>query len=146
MCCSSLKQRFDSGAKKFGPDPFFKKIRFIHMINNLDIASIDFSKLNNGLVPAIVQDVETGTVLMLGFQNREACEKTLSDKKITFWSRTKQRLWTKGETSGNYLLVQNISLDCDNDSILYQVEAPQKTCHKGSFSCFGLAQNFCDLR
>lgn len=110
-------------------------------MKNIDVETINFSKLN-GLVPAVIQDAATGTVLMVGFQNREAVEKTQSEKKITFWSRTKKKLWTKGATSGNFLLVKNISLDCDLDTILYQVTAPDATCHTGEFSCFGEAKNF----
>lgn len=110
--------------------------------SQFDITQINFSKLN-GLVPAIVQDADSGTVLMLGFQNLEAIEKTLELGKVTFWSRTKGKLWTKGESSGNELGLKTAMLDCDNDTILYQVTAPSCTCHTGEFSCFGARQNFC---
>lgn len=109
--------------------------------SQLDTNQINFSKLN-GLVPAIVQDADSGTVLMLGFQNLEAIEKTIELGKVTFWSRTKGKLWTKGETSGNTLVIKNITLDCDNDTILYQVTAPSCTCHTGDFSCFGKPGGF----
>ena len=81
------------------------------------IDTLNFEKLN-GLVPAVIQDVRTNQVLMMGFMNREALEKTLSDKKVTFWSRTKQRLWQKGETSGNFLEYVSMQKDCDDDSLL----------------------------
>ena len=97
--------------------------------------NLDFSK-SNGLVPVIVQNESTLQVLMLGYMNEEALLKTQTDGKITFFSRSKNRLWTKGETSGNYLFVKNISIDCDNDCILILAKALGPTCHKGSTSCF----------
>ncbi len=97
---------------------------------------IDFSK-GNGLVPVVIQDNKTLQVLMLGYMNEEAYEKTVKDKKVTFFSRSKNRLWTKGETSGNFLSVQEISLDCDSDSILIKVAPAGPVCHTGSTSCFG---------
>ena len=96
---------------------------------------LNFEKLG-GLVPAVIQDMRTNQVLMVGFMNSEALQKTLADKKVTFWSRTKKRLWQKGETSGNYLQVVEILSDCDNDSILIKADAAGPTCHTGSTSCF----------
>ncbi|WP_298148487.1 bifunctional phosphoribosyl-AMP cyclohydrolase/phosphoribosyl-ATP diphosphatase HisIE [Flavobacterium sp.] len=96
---------------------------------------IDFDK-ENGLVPAIVQNYQNGSVLMLGYMNREAYKKTCETKKVTFFSRSKQRLWTKGETSGNFLNVVSISEDCDNDALLILVIPEGPTCHTGTDSCF----------
>ncbi|MFZ6010910.1 MAG: bifunctional phosphoribosyl-AMP cyclohydrolase/phosphoribosyl-ATP diphosphatase HisIE [Bacteroidota bacterium] len=96
---------------------------------------INFGKLN-GLVPCIVQDAKTSKVLMLGFMNKEAYEKTLREKKVTFFSRTKQRLWTKGETSGNILELVSIISDCDQDTLLVKVHPKGPTCHTGSDTCF----------
>ena len=97
---------------------------------------IDFSK-GNGLVPVVIQDNNTLQVLMVGYMNEEALEKTKKEKKVTFFSRSKNRLWTKGETSGNYLYVEEILADCDNDSILIKVNPAGPVCHTGSTSCFG---------
>lgn len=97
--------------------------------------NIDFKK-GDGLVPAIVQDGMTGKVLMLGFMNEEALRKTELEKKVTFFSRTKKRLWTKGETSGHFLLVKEIKADCDNDTILIHAEPIGPTCHTGADTCF----------
>lgn len=97
--------------------------------------NLNFEKLN-GLVPAIVQDVRTNQVLMVGFMNREAIQKTIADKKVTFWSRTKQRLWQKGETSGNYLEFVSMIPDCDNDSLLIKAIPHGPVCHTGTFTCF----------
>jgi phosphoribosyl-AMP cyclohydrolase / phosphoribosyl-ATP pyrophosphohydrolase len=97
---------------------------------------IDFSK-SNGLVPVVIQDVHTLQVLMVGYMNEEALEQTVSEKKVTFFSRSKNRLWTKGETSGNFLFVESIQPDCDNDSLLIKVSPAGPTCHTGSTSCFG---------
>lgn len=96
---------------------------------------IDFNK-GNGLVPVIIQDITNLQVLMLGFMNEEAYNKTVLEQKVSFFSRTKNRLWTKGETSGNFLLVKNIQVDCDNDTLLIQVNAQGNTCHTGLVSCF----------
>ncbi len=96
---------------------------------------IDFDK-GNGLVPVIVQNAYTLQVSMLGYMNEAAFEKTQAEGKVTFFSRSKNRLWTKGESSGNFLLVQNIAVDCDNDTILIQVVPKGPTCHTGSTSCF----------
>ncbi len=97
---------------------------------------IDFSKMN-GLVPAIIQDNETNKVLMLGFMNEEAYQKTLELGKVTFYSRTKQRLWTKGEESGNFLQVVSIVNDCDQDSLLIKVNPLGAVCHTGADTCWG---------
>lgn len=97
---------------------------------------IDFTK-GNGLVPVIIQDNTTLQVLMLGYMNQEAFEQTSKEGKVTFFSRSKNRLWTKGETSGNYLYVKDIQDDCDNDTILIKVNPAGPTCHKGTNSCFG---------
>lgn len=97
---------------------------------------LNFGKMG-GLVPVIVQDSSTMQVLMLGFMNKEAYEKTLSEGKVIFWSRTKGRLWQKGETSGNYLEVVNIKADCDSDTLLVLARPNGPVCHKGTFSCFG---------
>lgn len=95
----------------------------------------DFEK-TNGLLPAIVQDACTLQVRMLGYMNREAYGQTLATKKVTFFSRSKNRLWTKGETSGNFLWVEKMMLDCDRDSILILAHADGPTCHSGAISCF----------
>jgi phosphoribosyl-ATP pyrophosphohydrolase/phosphoribosyl-AMP cyclohydrolase len=97
---------------------------------------IDFTKCN-GLVPVVIQDNNTLQVLMVGYMNEEALKKTRNEKKVTFFSRSKNRLWTKGETSGNFLYVEEISADCDNDSILIKVNSAGPVCHTGSTSCFG---------
>lgn len=98
---------------------------------------IDFSKNGDGLVPAIIQDAQTKNVLMLGYMNQEAFDKTQETKKVTFYSRSKQRLWTKGEESGNYLNLVSIKNDCDNDSLLVMVNPVGPTCHKGTDTCWG---------
>jgi phosphoribosyl-ATP pyrophosphohydrolase/phosphoribosyl-AMP cyclohydrolase len=105
---------------------------------------IDFNKNNDGLVPVIIQDSETKNVLMLGYMNTEAYEKTLETQKVTFYSRSKQRLWTKGEESGNYLNLVSVKNDCDNDTLLIQVNPNGPTCHKGTDSCWAEAntENF----
>jgi phosphoribosyl-ATP pyrophosphohydrolase/phosphoribosyl-AMP cyclohydrolase len=96
---------------------------------------LDFKK-GNGLIPAIIQDDTTQQVLMVGFMNEEAFKKTEKERKVTFFSRTKNRLWTKGETSGNYLTVKEITVDCDNDSLLIKAIPSGPVCHTGSRSCF----------
>ena len=98
--------------------------------------TINFDKLGNGLVPAIIQDDTTNKVLMLGFMNQEAYEKTQKEGKVTFFSRTKQRLWTKGEESGNFLNVVSIAVDCDDDTLLIKVNPVGPTCHKGTDTCW----------
>ncbi|MEY3820212.1 MAG: hypothetical protein RL337_393 [Bacteroidota bacterium] len=102
---------------------------------------IDFSKYSDGLVPAIVQDIESGKVLMLGFMNAAAIETTLSTKKVTFFSRSKNRLWTKGEESGHFLNYKDMLLDCDADSLLVKAVPVGPTCHTGSDTCFGEENN-----
>lgn len=97
---------------------------------------IDFSK-GNGLVPVVIQDNATLQVLMVGYMNEEALEKTVKEGKVTFYSRSKERLWTKGETSGNFLFVKEITTDCDNDSILIKADPAGPVCHTGTISCFG---------
>lgn len=99
--------------------------------------NINFTK-TNGLIPVIIQDNLTNKVLMLGYMNQESYNKTVLEQKVTFFSRSKNRLWTKGETSGNFLWVKNIHVDCDNDTLLIMVDADGPTCHKGSVSCFDI--------
>ena len=99
--------------------------------------NIDFDKNNDGLVPAIIQDATTKKVLMLGYMNEEAYLKTNETKKVTFFSRTKNRLWTKGEESGNFLHLVSIKNDCDNDTLLIMVNPQGPTCHKGTGTCWG---------
>src|SRR5688500_8417665 len=101
----------------------------------IESSQVDFTKLD-GLVPCIVQDSETQVVLMLGFMNAEALNKTISEKRVTFFSRSKQRLWTKGETSGNFLELVDILLDCDQDTILVKVNPVGPACHTGADTCF----------
>ncbi|MFT3678767.1 MAG: bifunctional phosphoribosyl-AMP cyclohydrolase/phosphoribosyl-ATP diphosphatase HisIE [Ferruginibacter sp.] len=98
---------------------------------------VDFTKYNDGLVPAVIQDAVTGKVLMLGFMNEAALEKTKEIQKVTFFSRSKKRLWTKGEESGNYLLLQEIKVDCDNDTLLIKVNPVGPVCHTGTDTCWG---------
>lgn len=98
--------------------------------------NVNFDKLGNGLVPAIIQDATTKNVLMLGFMNEEALEKTQESGKVTFYSRTKNRLWTKGEESGNFLNVVEILNDCDEDTLLIKVDPVGPTCHKGTDTCW----------
>ena len=98
--------------------------------------NIDFNKMN-GLVPAIIQDADSKTVLMLGFMNEEAYQKTIETKKVTFYSRTRKCLWTKGEESGHWLHLVDIKIDCDNDTLLVKVHPEGPTCHKGTDTCWG---------
>ena len=98
--------------------------------------TIDFEKMG-GLVPAIIQDAKTKNVLMLGFMNQEAYEKTLETGKVTFWSRSRNQLWTKGGTSGNFLELVSIQNDCDNDTLLVKANPMGPTCHKGTDTCWG---------
>lgn len=104
------------------------------MIKKMDM-EIDFEKMN-GLVPAIIQDNRTLKVLMLGFMNEEALQKTLSTKKVTFYSRSRKCLWTKGETSGNYLNVVSVKCDCDNDTLLIKAIPDGPVCHTGADTCW----------
>ncbi len=99
--------------------------------------NINFSKYTDNLVPAIVQDANTKAVLMMGFMNQEAIDATLSQGKVTFFSRSKSRLWTKGEESGNFLNFVNMSVDCDNDTILIQAVPLGPVCHNGTDTCWG---------
>jgi phosphoribosyl-ATP pyrophosphohydrolase/phosphoribosyl-AMP cyclohydrolase len=103
--------------------------------------TIDFNKNPDGLVPAIIQDANTKNVLMLGYMNQDALDKTQNTKKVTFFSRTKNRLWTKGEESGNFLNLVDIKLDCDNDTLLIFVNPIGPTCHKGSDTCWNDTNN-----
>ena len=98
--------------------------------------NIDFNKMG-GLVPAIIQDATTRHVLMLGFMNEEAYQKTVATRRVTFWSRTRQTLWTKGETSGHYLNLVDMKIDCDNDTLLVRVNPVGPVCHTGTDTCWG---------
>jgi phosphoribosyl-ATP pyrophosphohydrolase/phosphoribosyl-AMP cyclohydrolase len=102
----------------------------------MKLPKIDWKK-THGLVPAIVQDAATAQVLMLGYMDRAALKKTLATGKVTFFSRSKARLWTKGESSGNFLKVVRVEADCDNDALLVRAEPAGPTCHRGTVSCFG---------
>lgn len=102
---------------------------------------IDFNKNPDGLVPAIIQDANTKNVLMLGYMNQDALDKTQQTQQVTFFSRTKDRLWTKGEESGNFLNLVDIKLDCDNDTLLIFVNPSGPTCHKGSGTCWNDTNN-----
>ena len=99
-------------------------------------SDINFDKSTDGLVPAVIQDAETGKVLMLGYMNREAYDKTVTENVVTFFSRSKQRLWTKGETSNNFLHVQEILVDCDGDTLLIKAHPAGPVCHTGADTCF----------
>jgi len=98
--------------------------------------NVDFQKYTDGLVPAIIQDYKTSKVLMLGFMNAEALSKTMQEGRVTFYSRSKKRLWTKGEESGNYLLVKSVMSDCDNDTLLIKAEPLGPVCHTGADTCW----------
>jgi len=99
--------------------------------------SLDFAKTESGLLPAIAQDVETGTVLMLAYINQEAWERTLATGKAHYWSRSRNKIWLKGETSGHVQLVKEILVDCDEDTVIFKVEQlGRAACHKGYESCF----------
>jgi len=99
------------------------------------LPKLNWEKLN-GLIPVVTQDYKTNKVLMLGFMNREALKKTLKEGKVTYFSRTRKKLWTKGETSGNFQLVKEIFLDCDNDTLLIMVDQIGNVCHTGHKTCF----------
>ena len=105
-------------------------------MTNKFVMKIDFNKNNNGLVPVIVQDATTKNVLMLAYMNHDAYQKTMDTKKVTFFSRSKQRLWTKGEESGNYLNLVDLKVDCDNDTILVKAHPVGPTCHTGTDTCW----------
>jgi len=102
----------------------------------MNVMKVDFSKNTDGLVPAIIQDATTKNVLMLGYMNESALVQTQQSNKVTFYSRTKKRLWTKGEESGNFLNVVSMALDCDSDTLLIQVNPQGPTCHTGSDTCW----------
>lgn len=102
---------------------------------------IDFNKNSDGLVPVIIQDAKTKNVLMLGYMNEEALQKTKETKKVTFFSRSKQRLWTKGEESGNFLELVDIKIDCDNDTLLVFANPVGPTCHTGTDTCWGVGND-----
>ncbi|SKC24090.1 bifunctional phosphoribosyl-AMP cyclohydrolase/phosphoribosyl-ATP diphosphatase HisIE [Alkalitalea saponilacus] len=106
---------------------------------------VDFSKTPDGLVPAIIQDSKTNKVLMLGYMNEEALEKTKKEGKATFFSRSKQRLWTKGEESGNFLNVVSIAVDCDNDTLLIKCNPVGPTCHTGTDTCWSETNEVSEL-
>ncbi|MFZ0430333.1 MAG: bifunctional phosphoribosyl-AMP cyclohydrolase/phosphoribosyl-ATP diphosphatase HisIE [Acidobacteriota bacterium] len=105
-------------------------------MTGFDADRLDWQK-TGGLIPAIIQDGSSGQVLMLGYMNREALEKTLETRRVTFWSRSRNCLWTKGETSGNFLTLEDIAADCDEDTLLLAVRPAGPVCHEGTRSCFG---------
>lgn len=109
------------------------------MISIAELKSLKYNE--QGLIPAIIQDANTRTVLMLGFMNEAALQKTLAEKRVTFFSRSRQRLWTKGETSGNFLDVISCVLDCDHDTVLIRVRPTGPVCHTGAATCFGEENN-----
>ena len=113
-------------------------------MNKLNREDLNWKK-GQGLIPAIVQDERSGRVLMLGFMTPEALERTLQTGRVTFWRRSEQRLWTKGETSGNYLKLKEIRRDCDVDALLILAEPEGPTCHRGTVSCFGEDRSFAAL-
>ena len=106
------------------------------MLTQNDIETLDWDK-NAGLIPAVIEDAVSGRVLMLAYMNRESLQKTLETKRVTFFSRSKGRLWTKGETSGNFLNLVDLAADCDKDTLLVTVNAEGPACHLGTTSCFG---------
>lgn len=106
------------------------------MMTTKPFSELNLSKTGDGLLPVIVQDAVTLKVLMLGYMNEEAYNRTLSEGKVCFWSRTRQQLWLKGETSGHYLLVQDCYLDCDEDTLLIKAKPVGPTCHRGTTACF----------
>jgi phosphoribosyl-ATP pyrophosphohydrolase/phosphoribosyl-AMP cyclohydrolase len=101
----------------------------------IDGMQLDFKKMD-GIMPVIIQDAKTKAVLMLGFMNKAALDQTQQSQQVVFWSRSKKRLWRKGESSGNYLNVVSIKADCDKDTLLISVKADGPTCHTGAISCF----------
>ena len=105
-------------------------------MNNVEIDRLDWTK-GGGLVPAVVQHVDTRAVLMLGYMNREALERTLAERRVTFYSRTRARLWTKGETSGHFIALETIAVDCDRDTLLVTGRPAGPVCHTGAADCFG---------
>ena len=111
----------------------------------IDLHLIDFAK-GDGFVPVIAQDVDTGKVLMLGYANKEAIEKSIESGKLTFFSRSKQRLWTKGEESGHFLMLIDMTLDCDQDTILAKVKPVGPVCHTGTDTCWGESNELNNLQ
>lgn len=107
----------------------------------IEIKDLDFKKNSDGLIPAVIQDAATLKVLMVGYMNEEAFAKSMSEGKVTFFSRTKNRLWTKGETSGNFLFIKDVYKDCDNDTLLFMVNPVGEVCHRGTVSCFDTPDN-----
>lgn len=107
--------------------------------------NVNFEKYPDGLVPAIIQDHQTQKVLMLGFMNREALEETMKKGQVTFYSRSKQRLWTKGEESGNHLLVREVMADCDQDTLLIKASPTGPVCHTGADTCWNERNHFSDF-
>lgn len=103
----------------------------------IDIDKVEFNKSSDGLIPAIVQEAVSLNVLMLGYMSRESVLKTIEERRVCFYSRSKKRLWTKGESSGNFLTVVDLSLDCDRDTLLIKVNPNGPVCHNGTYSCFG---------
>ena len=106
-----------------------------HFLLYCKTMKLDFDKMD-GLLPAIIQDINSEQVLMLGFMNKEAWEKTLETGKVTFFSRTRNKLWTKGESSGHFLILKEVFVDCDNDTLLIKAEPIGPTCHTGNITCF----------
>ncbi|HRV87241.1 MAG TPA: bifunctional phosphoribosyl-AMP cyclohydrolase/phosphoribosyl-ATP diphosphatase HisIE [Saprospiraceae bacterium] len=106
------------------------------MLNQATIEKLDFAK-GDGLIPVIIQDNQSEAVLMLGYMDKEALQQTLATKMVTFYSRSKDRLWTKGETSGNFLHLKSVQVDCDNDTLLMRVKPDGPVCHTGDDTCFG---------
>jgi phosphoribosyl-AMP cyclohydrolase / phosphoribosyl-ATP pyrophosphohydrolase len=102
----------------------------------IDVTKVDWDK-GNGLLPAIIQDAADGAVLMLGYMNRDALAETVASNRVTFWSRSKGRLWTKGESSGNFLALRAVSVDCDGDTLLILAEPAGPACHTGTRTCWG---------
>jgi phosphoribosyl-AMP cyclohydrolase / phosphoribosyl-ATP pyrophosphohydrolase len=123
---------------------FLQNKNDLNIIKMIDSGKIDFAKLD-GLVPCIVQDANSNVVLMLGFMNEEALQKTIEEKRVTFFSRGKQRLWTKGETSGNFFELQDILVDCDHDTLLVKVNPAGPACHTGADTCFNETNSGWDL-
>ncbi|MBA2379702.1 MAG: bifunctional phosphoribosyl-AMP cyclohydrolase/phosphoribosyl-ATP diphosphatase HisIE [Blastocatellia bacterium] len=111
----------------------------------MNINEIDFAKYTDGLVPAVVQDAATRRVLMVGFMDRPAVERTIESGRVTFYSRSRQQLWTKGETSGNYLTLKDIRLDCDADTLLVHATPTGPVCHTGADTCFSKEQDAGDF-
>src|SRR6185437_9883064 len=124
----------DSGIKRIFAEA--RGCRAFVMENDMETLKVNFSKSPDGLVPAIIQDCATEKVLMLGYMNQDALDRTLAEGKVTFFSRGKQRLWTKGEESGNFLLVRHIALDCDQDTLLVKAEPLGPVCHTGADTCW----------